>query len=324
MHIFDSFPTFLGAAAVLPAVLILWLVASADRRPEPASVVWLTFALGVGAIFLLHYVKLPLAWIVHLAKGPWSAVILHAIFDVAIPEEAVKIAVIGFVVCRHRPFEEPMDGVVYGAAAGLGFAAYENLSYLARSPDEWQMLAVTRNVLTVPFHAALGAIAGTFIEMARLSYRRGHGRIHQVRYSIYACLVPVAWHALFDTPLMMVRYNVVRGSTQSIAHAGGIAIGVAAIACAVWIAYHLHEQQKPLARAGFEQWQRSSIWLTATAGAGLFGAALIASSLHAWLYAGEMLALDSLGVGLALVGTALYSCHCASCRLNPGPSARSA
>ena len=59
-----------------------------------------------------------------------------------------------------------MDAVVYGAAAGLGFAAYENLAYLQHA-DIWRSLAVLRSVLTVPFHRALGIIAGAYIAIAR-------------------------------------------------------------------------------------------------------------------------------------------------------------
>ena len=52
---------------------------------------------------------------------------LHSVFGVALPEETVKILVIVAVSTRRRPFADPMDTVIYGAAAGLGFAAYENL-----------------------------------------------------------------------------------------------------------------------------------------------------------------------------------------------------
>ena len=60
-----------------------------------------------------------------------------------------------------------MDTVVYGAAAGLGFAAYENLAYLVQHADMWRSLAALRSVLTVPFHGALGIIAGAYIAIAR-------------------------------------------------------------------------------------------------------------------------------------------------------------
>ena len=60
-----------------------------------------------------------------------------------------------------------MDTVVYGAAAGLGFAAYENLAYLVQHAEMWRSLAALRSVLTVPFHGALGIIAGAYLAIAR-------------------------------------------------------------------------------------------------------------------------------------------------------------
>ena len=56
-----------------------------------------------------------------------------------------------------------MDGVVYGTAIGLGFAAVENLLYLLGAGTHWGTLAIIRGVLSVPLHGALGAIAGAYI-----------------------------------------------------------------------------------------------------------------------------------------------------------------
>ena len=88
-------------------------------------------------------------------------------FGVAAPEEIVKVLVIVAVSMRRRNLADPMDTVVYGAAAGLGFAAYENLAYLVQHADMWRSLAALRSVLTVPFHGALGIIAGAYIAIAR-------------------------------------------------------------------------------------------------------------------------------------------------------------
>ena len=72
-----------------------------------------------------------------------------------------------------------MDTVVYGAAAGLGFAAYENLAYLVQHSDMWRSLAALRSVLTVPFHGALGIIAGAYIAIARAGTALGANRHHR-------------------------------------------------------------------------------------------------------------------------------------------------
>src|SRR5213076_3639574 len=91
----------------------------------------------------------------------------------------VKILVIVAISARRRPFADPMDTVVYGAAAGLGFAAYENLAYLVQHSDMWRSLAALRSVLTVPFHGALGIIAGAYLAMARAGTALGAHRHHR-------------------------------------------------------------------------------------------------------------------------------------------------
>src|SRR6185312_3008742 len=93
--------------------------------------------------------------------------IQHSLFGVALPEETVKILAIAAGSLRRRPSADRMDTVVYGAAAGLGFAAYENLAYLVQHAEMWRALAALRSVLTVPFHGSLGVIAGAYLAIAR-------------------------------------------------------------------------------------------------------------------------------------------------------------
>ena len=58
----------------------------------------------------------------------------YYIFDsfirAAFVEEFFKACVIIFYCTRKTAFDEPMDGVIYGIAASLGFAAYENIDYV--------------------------------------------------------------------------------------------------------------------------------------------------------------------------------------------------
>src|SRR5207245_2768902 len=136
---------------------------------------------------------------------------LHAAFGVAAPEEIVKILVIVAVSWRRQPSADPMDTVVYGAAAGLGFAAYENLAYLVQHPEIWRSLAALRSVLTVPFHGALGIIAGAYLALARAGTALGAHRHHRdwARISSYFLVLagPIALHAAFDFPLLMLQQN---------------------------------------------------------------------------------------------------------------------
>src|SRR5580692_7749899 len=211
MNLLESLPTVIGTAAVAPALLILWLVVAADERPGPPAKVWTAFVLGAASISLLGILRAPFLALFTAPGNPWVAQAVHSLFGVALPEETVKILVIVAVSAQRRRFADPMDTVVYGAAAGLGFAAYENLAYLVQHAEMWQSLAVLRSVLTVPFHGALGIIAGAYLAIARAGTAPGAHRRHRdwARISSYFLMVagPVALHAGFDFPLLMLQKN---------------------------------------------------------------------------------------------------------------------
>src|ERR1700736_416147 len=120
MNLLESLPTVIGTAAVAPALLMLWLVIAAGERPGPPTQVWAAFVLGAASISLLGVARAPFATILAATENPWVAQALHSIFGVALPEESVQILVIVAVSAWRRPFADPMDTVVYGAAAGLG------------------------------------------------------------------------------------------------------------------------------------------------------------------------------------------------------------
>ena len=121
----ERLPSFLGAAAIAPSLLILWTVAAMDDRREPARVVVVTFLLGAGGAVLLSFLHLPFPGISSLINWPIIQTYLHTTFEIAAPEEAAKLMVLIFFCFRYIAYDHPMEGVVYGAAVGLGFAAYE-------------------------------------------------------------------------------------------------------------------------------------------------------------------------------------------------------
>src|ERR1700756_5193025 len=211
MNLLASLPTAIGTAAVAPALLILWLGIAAGERPGPPAKVWTAFLLGAASISLLGLARAPFMSILAAPENPWVAQALHSIFGVALPEETVKILAIVAVSARRRPFADPMDTVVYGAAVGLGFAAYENLAYLVQHAEMWRSLAARRSVLTVPFHGALGIIAGAYLTIARSGTALGAHRHHRdwARNSswVLALFGPVALHSAFDFPLLMLQRN---------------------------------------------------------------------------------------------------------------------
>ena len=118
-----------------------------------------------------------------------------ALFYAAVPEEFFKFLVVTRYSARNPAFDEPMDGVVYGATASLGFATLENILYVAQGG--W-IVAVARALTAVPCHACLGAILGYYVGQARF---KGERKIS----AWLGLLVATLLHALYDFPLLAMR-----------------------------------------------------------------------------------------------------------------------
>jgi RsiW-degrading membrane proteinase PrsW (M82 family) len=264
MLLLESLPTVIGTAAVAPALLILWLVVAADERPGPPAKVWTAFFLGAASISLLGLIRTPFVAMLSAPENPWVAQALHSLFGVALPEESVKILVIALVSVWRRPFTDPMDTVVYGAAAGLGFAAYENLAYLVQHADMWQSLAALRSILTVPFHGALGIIAGAYLAIARSGTALGAHRHNRdwarIMSRILVLAGPVGLHAAFDFPLLTLQKNPdIDNTTRFILGAASILIGFSSIAFATRLVRRVgrhHAPRTDLARERLSQLRR--------------------------------------------------------------------
>jgi protease PrsW len=324
MLILESLPTVIGTAAVAPALLILWLVVAAGERPGSPAKVWTAFFLGAASIPLLGLTLTPFVSLLTGPENPWAAQALHSLFGVALPEETVKILVITMVSAWRKPFTDPMDTVIYGAAAGLGFAAYENLYYLVQHADMWQSLAALRSVLTVPFHGALGIIAGAYLAIARSGTALGAHRHHRdwarITSRILVLAGPVGLHAAFDFPLLTLQKNPdIDNITRLLLGAASVLIGFSSIAFAARLVRRVgrhHAPRTDLARERLSQLRRMWALLVVGGGTGFAGLAFVLSSVHHWLLNPDRnmafvlipIGLLSILIGFALlvVATAVY------------------
>ena len=316
MLLLESLPTVIGTAAVAPALLILWLVVAAGERSGPPTKVWTAFFLGAASISVLGLVRAPFVALLTAPENPWAAQALHSLFSVAVPEETVKILVIAVVSAWRKPFTDPMDTVIYGAAAGLGFAAYENLAYLVQHADMWQSLAALRSVLTVPFHGALGIIAGAYLAIARSGTALGAHRHHRDWARIVSWILvlagPVGLHAAFDFPLLTLQKNPDIDSTaRLLLGSASVLIGFSSIAFAARLVRRVgrhHAPRTELARERLSQLRRMWALLVVGGGTGFAGLVFVLSSVHHWFVNPDRnvtLVLVPIGFLSILIGFAL-------------------
>ena len=151
--------SLLAVSAVVPSALLVWYFHARDAYPEPPRVLWTTFGLGVLTVFPILLIGYPLQHAVALVPNPIASSLLGALFVAAIPEELVKLLVLLGYNMRHRAFDEPMDGIVYGVVASLGFATLENILFVFGGGIS---VAVSRAFTAVPLHAFVGAIIVPF------------------------------------------------------------------------------------------------------------------------------------------------------------------
>lgn len=188
--------TITAVAAIVPSLLLMWYFHSRDVNREPGRVLWATFLLGVLMVVPVVFVALLLERLAQrVVHGPWLLGLSGAFLGAAIPEEGGKLLVVRGYSVRHREFDEPMDGIVYGVVASLGFATLENILYTLK---RGLGLALTRAFTAVPAHAFCGAIMG---------YHLSRGRFEPTaRGNLLRAIVwPSLLHGAYDFPLMVIK-----------------------------------------------------------------------------------------------------------------------
>ena len=117
----------LSLYAVLPAIIILFYVYKQDKFPEPRPIVIKTFLFGCAITLAIKLLIPVFDDYSHKYFTGETYYFFDSFIRAAFLEELFKLFVLVFYCSRKTEFDEPMDGLVYGVAASLGYAAYENI-----------------------------------------------------------------------------------------------------------------------------------------------------------------------------------------------------
>ena len=184
-------------AAILPALVIIFYVYKQDLFPEPKNIVFKTFIFGCSITIFLNLV---LTDVDNFAQKYFEGETFN-FFDsfirAAFLEEISKMIIIIFFCAKKDEFDEPMDGLVYGTAASLGFATYENINYVLYFYNEPSFeIATIRAYTAVPMHALCGIMMGFLITQS--IFEKKHNYLNLV----LALLIPVGIHGLYNFSLL--------------------------------------------------------------------------------------------------------------------------
>jgi RsiW-degrading membrane proteinase PrsW (M82 family) len=208
-----------GALAVLSALPALVLAAyiwyTDVTASEPLSLLVGTFMLGVlfaGFAGVLNDVLGTPVRFIGSGFGVFAPSGLLAFFFIVVGpvEEGVKLLAVRLYAFRDNRFDAVIDGAVYGAAAGLGFATIENALYIVQNTETvtgtLQAFSAGGDIAAVralagPGHVIYSAFAGYYLGLAKFNPKNAG---------------PIVLKGLIIASVVHATYNTLAGPTTAV------------------------------------------------------------------------------------------------------------
>jgi RsiW-degrading membrane proteinase PrsW (M82 family) len=189
--------------AVGPSLLLLAYFYLRDRyEREPLGHLLAAYLLGAFAMLAAQGLAQTLADLVStewLHTGGELARIFDAFVLAGLVEESAKGVVLFAAAYAWREFDEPLDGLIYGVAIALGFAALENLLYVS---GRGLAIAWQRAIFAVPAHALFGGCMGYYAGRAKFLPSSADKTWRWFRALVLALLVPIGFHGAYNFALL--------------------------------------------------------------------------------------------------------------------------
>ena len=197
---------FLLLAALVPAAFLMVQVYRLDRiEKEPAGLLLKLALFGALSGLAAGAIEGALTRLLDVTLGgSMLRLVLENFLAVALVEEACKRWVVLKFAWRHPAFDYRFDAVVYCVFSALGFAALENILYVA---EYGFAVAVSRALLSVPGHCFFAVYMGIYLGQAKMAERAMQRYYIELpdetpgQYLRASLLVPTLLHGFWDFSL---------------------------------------------------------------------------------------------------------------------------
>jgi protease PrsW len=156
-----------------------------EFESEPVSFIIKTFVYGAVLTFPIMFLQYVLQ-AEQIISSPW----MNAYLSSGFLEEFFKWFILFFAVYQHIEFNDPYDGIIYGASVSLGFATVENILYLVAHGVEF---AIGRALLPVSAHALFGVVMGYYLGKSKFADQQ-----MKLKRICISLLIPFALHGTYD------------------------------------------------------------------------------------------------------------------------------
>lgn len=195
--IIDTTETILIIAAVVPALVLLRYIYRQDKLEKESGKFLASLVLfGILSTFIAiagEYIgTAAIQYIV--APGSKAYYLLFFFVVVGLSEEGAKYFLLKKKTWNSPEFNCQFDGVVYAVFVSLGFALWENLSYVFSYGIG---TAVSRAITAIPGHACFGVFSGAFYGAAKRMDLSGNTSGSKT-FRRLSLIVPMLLHGLYD------------------------------------------------------------------------------------------------------------------------------
>ncbi len=173
------------SAGIAPGLALLCYFYLRDQfGVEPITLVIRTFFFGALIVLPIMFIQYVLE-----TENILRSNVADAFLSTSLLEEFCKWFIVYYTAYLHFHFDEPYDGIVYGASVSLGFATTENIFYLIANGLEF---AIGRAILPVSSHAMFGVIMGYYLGKAKFS-AQSKGKL-----LFLSLILPFLLHGIYD------------------------------------------------------------------------------------------------------------------------------
>ncbi|SEK23072.1 PrsW family glutamic-type intramembrane protease [Ruminococcus albus] len=215
--------------ALVPTIVIFSVVLKKTPtiKKEPfkrVAKVFIVSALSTIIAAILEYIGIIILAISYNSDAnkilSMSGLFALCVFIIGPAEELCKYFTFKLTIFKNRDFDHTYDGIVYGAAAALGFATLENIFYVLGNGSKSGALmgaftGILRAALSVPLHAFTGIFMGYYFGLSK--YKKYNNIESDKNPQRRAFFISVLVHGLYD---FLALASVAKDAPESFEYVG--------------------------------------------------------------------------------------------------------
>ena len=179
------------SAAIAPGLALLsYFYLRNQMATEPRKTLLQAFFFGILITFPIMFIQ----YVVKEEEAITTQFFSDVLFSSGL-EEFFKWLVIFTLIFRHIEFDDPYDGILYGASVSLGFATVENVLFLLTFGID---TAFVRAILPVSSHALFGVVMGYYYGKSKFAQND-----KQIEYLILSFFAPLFLHITYNSILTL-------------------------------------------------------------------------------------------------------------------------